>query len=173
MVRVREGKLHQRLRPSVLTAGACSRKEVSGQYPGAADSSTEKEVIDVSDGAAGHRAYTPVHARQAAASAAARYISVAGPPPGEGVANYSLVAELVESPIVSQYIPLDAAQAAQEKCGRFCVVLTSIGLIDEYGGDDLQLRSAADALRGGGAAALALLLLTTASALTLLAQSRR
>jgi hypothetical protein len=26
-----------------------SRKEVSGQYPAAADSSTEKEVIDVSD----------------------------------------------------------------------------------------------------------------------------
>ena len=48
------------------------------------------------------------------------YISVAS---ASVVANYSLVAELVESPIIEQFIPLDEEQAAAESCGRFCVVL--------------------------------------------------
>ena len=52
------------------------------------------------------------------------YISVAAA--AEGVVNYSLVAELVESPVIDQYIPLDADRAAAEKCGRFCVVLGAL-----------------------------------------------
>ena len=48
------------------------------------------------------------------------YISVAG---ADVVTNFSLVAELVESPIIDRFIPLDEDKAAAERCGRFCVVL--------------------------------------------------
>ena len=48
------------------------------------------------------------------------YISVAG---SEAVTNFSLRAELVESPVIDQFIPLDGDKAAAERCGRFCVVL--------------------------------------------------
>jgi hypothetical protein len=54
------------------------------------------------------------------------YISVAGGShrSGENVfANYSIVAELVESPVIDTFIPLDAEKAAAERCGRFCVQL--------------------------------------------------
>ena len=97
-----------------------------------------------------------------------RYISIAGPE--EGVASYSVVMELVESPIISQFIPLDAAQAEQEKCGRFCVVLS--GPRDEYDDDDSEL-SAAGASRPGALVALSLLLLTAAATWTLLVHGSR
>ena len=81
------------------------------------------------------------------------------------MASYSLVTELVESPIISQFIPLDAAQAEQEKCGRFCVVLS--GPRDEYEEDFFDV-SAADSRRHGAATARLLLLLTATATLTLL-----
>ena len=86
------------------------------------------------------------------------------------MASYSLVTELVESPIISQFIPLDAAQAEQEKCGRFCVVLSGPG--DDYEDDFFDV-SAADSRRRGAAAALLLLLLTATATLTLLAHGSR
>ena len=49
------------------------------------------------------------------------YISVASPP--DSFVNFSLIADLVESPVIDKYIPLDADAAAAERCGRFCVVL--------------------------------------------------
>ena len=49
-----------------------------------------------------------------------RFISVAG---AEVVTNFSIVVELVESPIIDRFIPLDEEAAAAERCGRFCVVL--------------------------------------------------
>ena len=70
------------------------------------------------------------------------YISVAS---ASVVANYSLVAELVESPIIEQFIPLDEEQAAAESCGRFCVVLPDGSQM----GDGLQ-----DGLLPGSAAAM-------------------
>ena len=48
------------------------------------------------------------------------FISVTG---ADVVANFSLVTDLVESPIIDKFIPLDADKAAAEQCGRFCVVL--------------------------------------------------
>jgi hypothetical protein len=97
------------------------------------------------------------------------YISIAGPVDGS-VASYSLVTELVESPIISQFIPLDAAQAEQENCGRFCVVLSGPG--EEYEDDFFDV-SAAESRRRGAAAALLLLLLTASTTLTLLAHESR
>ena len=76
------------------------------------------------------------------------YISVAGPQ--DGAATYSLVASLVESPVVTQFIPLDAELEANERCGRFCVVLT--GGSDEEEEDVEPLGSAAGPRRGGAAA---------------------
>jgi len=86
------------------------------------------------------------------------------------VASYSLVTELVESPIISQFIPLDAEQAEQEKCGRFCVVLSGPDDQDEV---DLLDVSAAGSRRGGAVAALLLLGLTAAATLALLAHASR
>jgi len=97
------------------------------------------------------------------------YISIAGPVDGS-VASYSLVTELVESPIISQFIPLDAAQAEQEKCGRFCVVLSAP--LDDFEEEGYDV-SAADSRRHGASAALSLLLLTTGATLTLLTHGSR
>ena len=106
---------------------------------------------------------------QPASASVGRYISIAGPVDGS-VASYSLGTELVESPIISQFIPLDAAQAEQEKCGRFCVVLSGPG--EEYEDDFFDV-SAAESRRRGAAAALLLLLLTATTTLTLLAHESR
>jgi hypothetical protein len=96
------------------------------------------------------------------------YISIAGSVDGS-VASYSLVTELVESPIISQFIPLDAAQAEQEKCGRFCVVLSGPGNV-EYEDDFFDV-SATESRRRGAVAALLLLLLTATTTLMLLART--
>ena len=58
------------------------------------------------------------------------YISIGGAFDGQ-VANFSLVAELVESPVLDYFIPLDGEQAAAERCGRFCVVLDELLGADE------------------------------------------
>ena len=72
------------------------------------------------------------------------YISVAS---ASVVANYSLVAELVESPIIDTFIPLDAERAAAEKCGRFCVIMPDE---EDDGLDDGLLESAAGASARNG-----------------------
>ena len=65
---------------------------------------------------------------------------------------------------------LDAEQAEQEKCGRFCVVLSGPGDQDEV---DLLDVSAAGSRRGGAVAPLLLLGLTAAATLALLAHASR
>ena len=93
------------------------------------------------------------------------YISVAGPE--AGVASYTLVAELVESPVISQFIPLDAEQAEQEKCGRFCVVLTGAAVDD--GKDEVSAAPPPRLAR----LALSLPLLTALAAMVLVLTPRR
>lgn len=97
---------------------------------------------------------------------ACRYISIAGPEPEDGATAYSLVASLVESPVISQYIPLDAEQAAQEKCGRFCVVLAP-------GAEEDDTQTSAAAPRRLGGAALLRWLATGAAAALALSLGRR
>jgi hypothetical protein len=67
------------------------------------------------------------------------YVSVAG---ADVVTNFSLVAELVESPVIDEFIPLDGDKAAAERCGRFCVVLDEDD-DDVEDEDDFFARSAA------------------------------
>jgi len=50
------------------------------------------------------------------------YISIGSAFDGR-VANFSLIAELVEAPVVDRFVPLDEDGAAAARCGRFCVVL--------------------------------------------------
>ena len=78
------------------------------------------------------------------------YISVTG---ADVVSNFSIVAELVESPIIDRFIPLDEDKAAAEQCGRFCVVLADGSATGEDdGGLEAGLVSAgmASARRAGG-----------------------
>ena len=62
------------------------------------------------------------------------YVSIAA---SDVVANFSLALQLVESPVIDAFIPLDGDKAAAEKCGRFCVVLDDDGLDDEQDEDSL------------------------------------
>jgi hypothetical protein len=94
------------------------------------------------------------------------YISVAG---AEVVTNYSLIAELVESPIIDRFIPLDEEAAAAERCGRFCVVLD-----DEEGeGLDEGLLITAAASRRAQPAANSMLVLILAGATAAAVACRR
>ena len=40
--------------------------------------------------------------------------------------NFSLIAALVESPVVDEYVAVDTDRAEAELCGRFCVVLPEV-----------------------------------------------
>ena len=96
-------------------------------------------------------------------------ISVAG---ADVVTNYSIVAELVESPIIDRFIPLDAEAAAAERCGRFCVVMDT----DADGGLDdglLQMIDAASPSHARGSSSLAIVLALAAAASLALAGSCR
>lgn len=49
------------------------------------------------------------------------YISISAP--SDGSVNFSILVDLIESPVIDQFIPLDDQATAAERCGRFCVVL--------------------------------------------------
>ena len=79
------------------------------------------------------------------------YISVAAPM--EGTANFSLRAELVESVLMDEYLPLDEEAAAAERCGRFCVILPEDEGDEGDEDDDDDLESGVGGKGGGGVAA--------------------
>ena len=87
------------------------------------------------------------------------YISVAA---ADVVTNFSLTAELIESPVIDQYIPLDEERAAAERCGRFCVVLSTDAA--SLSGLDNGLLSGAAASRQSGSGLLAMILSAVAAA---------
>jgi hypothetical protein len=82
------------------------------------------------------------------------YISIGSAFDGR-VANFSLIAELVEAPVVDRFVPLDEDGAAAARCGRFCVVLDEdvTPIIDED--EDVIFgigRSSSAPRRGSGSA---------------------
>ena len=95
------------------------------------------------------------------------YISVAG---ADVVTNYSIVAELVESPIIDRFIPLDAEAAAAERCGRFCVVLDADS---DDGLDEGLLLPTAAAASNAARAATSLAVAVALAAASLLAVGAR
>ena len=88
------------------------------------------------------------------------YISVAAPM--EGTANFSLRAELVESVLMDEYLPLDEEAAAAERCGRFCVILPEDEGDEGDEDDDDDLESGVGGKGGGGVVvAVAAILVST------------
>ena len=87
------------------------------------------------------------------------YISVAAPM--EGTANFSLRAELVESVLMDEYLPLD--EAPPPGTANFCVILPEDegDEGDEDDDDDLESGVAAG---GGGVVAVAAILVSTVTA---------
>ena len=102
------------------------------------------------------------------------YITVKAPDDAGASVNFSLIAELVESPVVDEYVAVDSDRAEAELCGRFCVVLPEVDLEEE---DALFSHSGAPRRAGVRAAmwsvAAALMLSAAAATLMLGAGGRR
>jgi hypothetical protein len=58
------------------------------------------------------------------------YISVAAPA-GNVPVNFSLRAQLIESPVIDEFIPLDEDLEAAERCGRYCMKVEVVEVDDD------------------------------------------